>query len=83
LDLADSDKKVLRGVERFRFFWGLAQRRWATFLSVSKTFSTKRFPRNTEHVIGEVSGRGMCWGVGSSKYDFLLGMLLGTHIMEF
>jgi len=35
---------------------GLAQRRGATFLPVSKTFSTKRFPRNMEQVIGRLSG---------------------------
>jgi hypothetical protein len=35
---------------------GLAQRRESTFFPVSKTFSTKRFPRNTERVIGGESG---------------------------
>jgi hypothetical protein len=53
---ADSGKKVIHGVERFRFFCGLAQRRGSTFFPVSKTFSTKRFPRNTERVFGGVSG---------------------------
>jgi hypothetical protein len=62
-DPADSGKKVLPGVERFRsriFFGirGLAQRRGSTFLPVSKTFSTKRFPRNTERVIGEYRDKG-------------------------
>jgi hypothetical protein len=49
-DPADSGKKVLPGVKRFRFFCGLAKRRGSTFLPVSKTFSTKRFPRNTERL---------------------------------
>jgi len=53
-DPADSGKKVFPGVKRFRFFCGLAQRRGSTFLPVSKTFSTKRFPRNTERLF---------WGV--------------------
>jgi hypothetical protein len=55
-DPADSGKKVLPGVERFRFFRGLAKRRESTFFPMSKTFSTKRFPHNTVHVI---------WGVTS------------------
>jgi len=37
---------------------GLAQRRGSTFLPVSKTFSTRRFPRNTERVIGEYRDKG-------------------------
>ena len=59
-DLADSGKKVLPGVERFRFFCGLAKRRGSTFLPVSKTFSTKRFPRNMERVIGDLRDKGEC-----------------------
>jgi len=35
---------------------GIAQRRGSTFFPVSKTFSTKRFPRNKEHVIGGETG---------------------------
>ena len=50
---ADSGKKVLPGVERFSFFCGLSKRRGSTFFPVSKTFLTKRFPRNRERVIGE------------------------------
>ena len=53
---ADSGKKVLPEVERFRFFCGLAQQRGSTFLPVSKTFSTKRFPHITERLFWEVSG---------------------------
>ena len=49
-DPADSGKKVLPGVERFRFFRGLAKRRESTFFPMSKTFSTKRFPRNNVHL---------------------------------
>jgi len=73
---ADSGKKVLPEVERFRsrvFFGirGLAQRRGSTFLPVSKTFSTKRFPRNTERLFWGVSDKGECAeGLRSSKYNF-------------
>jgi len=50
---------------------GLVQRRGSTFLPVSKTFSTKRFPRNSEYVIREYRDKGECAeGWGSSKYDF-------------
>jgi hypothetical protein len=54
-DPADSGKKVLPGVKRFRFFCGLAQRRGSAFLPVSKTFLTKRFPRYTERLFWGVS----------------------------
>jgi hypothetical protein len=65
-DPADSGKKVLPGVERFRsrVFFGIrgpAERRESTFLPVSKTFSTKRFPRSAERVLGGESRlRRMC-----------------------
>jgi len=60
-DPADSGKKGDPGVERFRsrlFFGirGLAQQRRSPFLSVSKTFSRKRFPRNTERLFWGVPG---------------------------
>jgi hypothetical protein len=56
---ADSGKKVLPRSEAVPLpsFYGirrLAQRRGSTFFPVSKTFLTKRFPRNTKHLF---------WGV--------------------
>ena len=49
----------------------LAQSRRLTFLSVSKIFSTKRFPRNTERLLWGVSDKGECAeGLRSSKYNF-------------
>ena len=56
---------MLPAVKRFRsptFFGisGFSKRRGLTFFPVSKTFSTKRFPRNTERVIGENRDKGEC-----------------------
>jgi len=39
---------------------GLAQRRGPAFFPVSKTFSRKRFPRNTKCFIGEYRDKGEC-----------------------
>ena len=60
-DLADSGKKSVSssGAVALPVFFGLADNRNegdSLFCPVSKTFSTKRFPRITEHLFWGVSG---------------------------
>jgi len=71
-DPADSGKKVVPGVEWFRFFCGLAQRRGSLFFLCPRPFRRSAFPE-----IRSVS----FWDVSGYKGNVLRGFGLGIPLI--
>ena len=59
-DPADSVKKVVSGVERFRFFCGLAQRRGSLFFLCPRHFRRSAFPALRSVSFGKYRDKGEC-----------------------
>jgi len=59
-DLADSGKKVLPEVKRFRFFCGLAKRRGPLFFLCPRPFRRSAFPVIKSVSFGEYHDKGEC-----------------------
>jgi hypothetical protein len=58
-DPADSGKKVVPGVKRFRFFCGLAQRRGSLFFLCPRPLVVKRFSFSRNGVFFGMQGNGL------------------------
>jgi hypothetical protein len=69
-DPADSGKKVLPGVERFRLFCGLAQRRDSLFCLCPRLFRRSAFPAIRNVSFGECQDKGEC-AEGFKMYFYL------------
>jgi len=70
-DPADSGKKVVSGVERFRFFCGLAQGRGSLFCLCPGPFRRSAFPEIRSVSFGKYVDKGECAeGLWSYNYNF-------------